>query len=77
MHKLFLLFHFVTIGNAYAQNKQLTIQDALINNLTTLAPENLRQLQFVKGTNDYVYLKKVDGRDVRIGHTCTKRYRII
>jgi dipeptidyl-peptidase-4 len=47
---------------SYAQ-KQLTIQDALVNNRTTLAPENLRQLQFVKGTDDYVYLKKINGTD--------------
>ncbi len=41
-----------------AQNKLLTIQDALINNRTSLAPENLGQLQFLYGTGDYVYLKK-------------------
>ena len=47
-----------------AQNKLLTMQDAMVNNRTTLAAENLKQLQFVYGTTDYVYLKKVDGKDV-------------
>lgn len=46
-----------------AQNKNLSIEDALIRNRTTLAPENLRQLQFIYGTEDYVYLKKINGKD--------------
>lgn len=47
-----------------AQNKMLTLEDALVNNRTTLAPENLRQLQFIYGTDDYVYLKKINNKDV-------------
>lgn len=42
----------------YAQDHTLTMEDAFVKNRTTLAPENLKQLQFVYGTNDYVYLKK-------------------
>jgi dipeptidyl-peptidase-4 len=30
---------------------------------TTLAPENLKGLQFIKGTNDYAYMKKINGVD--------------
>lgn len=41
-----------------AQEKQLTMQDAMSNARTTLAPENLSQLQFIYGTEDYVYLKR-------------------
>ena len=44
-----------------AQQKQLSMEDAMLNARTSLAPENLKQLQFVKGTNEYVYLKKADG----------------
>jgi len=40
------------------------MEDAMVNNRTTLAADNLKQLQFVYGTADYVYLKKVDGKDV-------------
>jgi len=47
-----------------AQNKMLTMEDALVKNRTTLAPENLRQLQFIYGTEDYVYLKKINDKDV-------------
>jgi dipeptidyl-peptidase-4 len=41
----------------------LSMEDAMVNARTTLAPETLRQLQFIKGTNDYVYLKKTGGID--------------
>ena len=41
----------------------LTIQEAMSG---TKLPENLRQLQFVKGTDDYIYLKKIDGTDVYV-----------
>lgn len=64
MKKIFslvLIFISITAG---AQQKMLTMQDAMLNARTTLAPENLRQLQFIKGTNDYVYVKKIDGTDV-------------
>ena len=44
--------------HAISQNKLLTIEDALVKNRTTLATENLKQLQFLYGTDDYVYLKK-------------------
>jgi dipeptidyl-peptidase-4 len=55
-----LLFFSVT---TFAQQKKLSMQDAMLNARTTLAPENLRQLQFVKGTDDYIYLKKLNGTD--------------
>ncbi len=60
--------YFVTIGlfilislSSSAQNKMLTMQDALVNNRSTLAPANLRGLQFFG--NDYIYLKKINGTD--------------
>ena len=46
-----------------AQQKMLSMEDAMVNARTTLAPETLKQLQFIKGTNDYVYLKKTGGID--------------
>ena len=65
MKKLVLIFLLGTISSlVIAQNKLLTIEDALVNNKTILAPENLRQLQFVYGTDDYVYLKKINDRNV-------------
>ena len=64
MKKIIISFLFsISISFLFAQQKQLTIEDAMINARTTLAPENLKQLQFIKGTNDYVYLKKINGVD--------------
>jgi len=58
MKKLtFFLFLFISLS-VLAQNKMLTMEDAMVRNRTTLAPENLRQLQFIYGTSDYAYLKK-------------------
>ena len=60
---LFLFFLTINIS-AFAQNKLLTMEDALVNNRTTLAPENLKQIQFVYGSNDYVYLKKINDNEM-------------
>ncbi|MEO8769538.1 MAG: DPP IV N-terminal domain-containing protein [Ferruginibacter sp.] len=59
---IFLLSFLVT-NLSFAQQKMLSMEDAMVNNRTTLAPENLKQLQFIKGTDDYVYVKKTDGID--------------
>ena len=53
----------VLVQFSFAQKKQLTIEDAMINARTSLAPETMKQLQFIKGTKEFVYLKKVDGVD--------------
>jgi dipeptidyl-peptidase 4 len=56
---LLILFNF-----AEAQNNLLAMEDAMLKARTTLAPQNLTQLQFYGSTSDYVYLKKVDNKDV-------------
>jgi dipeptidyl-peptidase-4 len=60
---LFLVTLFISTISI-AQNKLLTMEDAMVKNRTMLAAENLKQLQFVYGTNDYVFLKKIEGNDV-------------
>lgn len=40
------------------------MQDAMSNARTTLAPENLSQIQFIYGTEDYVYAKRVGNSPV-------------
>jgi len=65
MKKIILIIQFSIIAAlCNAQNKMLTLEDALVKNRTTLASENLRQLQFIYGTEDYVYLKKINDKDV-------------
>jgi dipeptidyl-peptidase 4 len=67
---LFTCLLFITFS-ATAQNKLLTMEDAMVKNRTTLAAENLRQLQFIYGTNNYVYLKKIDDKDVWVSGNMT------
>lgn len=65
MKKLILLIQLLSITLfSFAQNKQLTMQDAMSNARTTLAPENLSQIQFRYGTEDYVYAKRVGNAPV-------------
>lgn len=59
---VFFLFIFTQLS-VFAQNKMLTMEDAMVKNRTTLAAENLKQLQFIYGTNDYVYVKKINGEE--------------
>ncbi len=40
------------------------MEDAMLKARSTLAPGNLKQLQFIYGTNDYVYLKKEGASEV-------------
>jgi dipeptidyl-peptidase-4 len=60
---VFLFLGLLIFSTTNAQQKTLTMEDAMINARTSLAPENLRQLQFIKGSNEYVYLKKINGTD--------------
>ena len=63
MKKNIFFFLIVISLSSSAQNKLLTMEDAMVKNRTTLAPENLKQLQFIFGTDDYVYLKKINDQD--------------
>ena len=64
MKKNIAFIIFLVISNLVtAQQKMLTMEDAMVNARTTLAPETLKQLQFIKGTSDYVYLKKINSID--------------
>lgn len=63
MRKLVFFFFFISGIAASAQQKLLSMEDAMVKNRTTFAPENLKQLQFVYGSTDYVYLKKINGTD--------------
>jgi len=64
MKKIWIVAFFVGCHSfIQAQDKLLTMEDAMLKARTTLAPENLSQLQFVGASNDYVYLKKTNGVD--------------
>ncbi|HSN61415.1 MAG TPA: hypothetical protein VLR49_10800, partial [Ferruginibacter sp.] len=77
MKKLFFFFSILIYISVPAQNKLLTLEDAMVKNRTTLAPENLKQLQFIYGTADYVFQKKIDGADAWIrGNFKTKEENV-
>ncbi len=64
MKKNYFLMLLMVISYASdGQKKLLTMEDAMLKARTTLAPENLAQLQFYGATNDYVYIKKDKGAD--------------
>jgi len=55
---IFLYLLFILSANVFAQDKLLSMEDAMVKARTTLAPLNLSQLQFYGTTNNYVYLKE-------------------
>lgn len=62
-----ILFAFLIIAihpYIFAQDKMLTMEDAMLKARTVFAPQTLSQLQFYGSTNDYVYLKKKEGKDI-------------
>ncbi|ACU03457.1 S9 family peptidase [Pedobacter heparinus] len=66
MKRLILLIYLLAVasGSFAQQQQQLSMQDAMSNARTTLAPENLSQLQFIYGTEDYVYAKRIGNSPV-------------
>ena len=49
--------------NTLAQNKMLTMEDAILKANTTLAPGNLQNLVWIPGSDSYSYTVKKDGTD--------------
>ncbi|RAU82354.1 S9 family peptidase [Pontibacter arcticus] len=60
----FLFILLATTLQAQSQGKMLTMEDAVIN--PALQPENLRQLSWIPGTDDFVYLKQSNGEQVLV-----------
>lgn len=52
-----LILCFIIAASSIAQNKILSMDDAMVKNRSTLAPSSLRFVQFLYGTDNYVYLK--------------------
>ena len=56
---LMLLLPFLSI----AQQKKLTIEEAVLKQRTTLAPEKLNQPMWIPGTNIFTFIGKKNGKD--------------
>lgn len=59
---LLILNHFV----GSAQQKLLSVEDAVLKQRSTLAPERLSQLQWIPTSNLFSYVGKKDGKDILI-----------
>lgn len=59
-----LLLIFVTLNEAEAQTKLLSIQEAVLKGRTVLAPKRLQNLNFVKESDKYSY---IDNNVVKLG----------
>ena len=55
MKNLFLLLAVFIFSTAFAQEKELTLNDAVLSYSKGLTPKNLSKLTWVKGTSNYIY----------------------
>jgi len=58
-----IIISFLFPNLSIAQGKMLTIEDVVLKQRTTLAPERLMQLQWITGTEVYSYVVKVNGKE--------------
>ncbi|WP_161888763.1 S9 family peptidase [Pontibacter russatus] len=70
----FLIVLLAASLQAQAQGKLLTMQDAILN--SNLQPENLKQLSWVAGTDDFVYIDQQDSAAVLMRGSATSTKRI-
>ncbi|MFY9310100.1 MAG: S9 family peptidase [Bacteroidia bacterium] len=66
MKRFLLIFPIAFCFTLYcsAQNKLLTMEDAIIKQKTSLAPAKMRQLMWVKGSNNFSYVDTLNNSDV-------------
>ncbi len=57
MKKAFLLYFSICVSFLYAQTKDFTIEDVVINSYTSLAPANLSQINFINDTNKIYFIE--------------------
>jgi dipeptidyl-peptidase-4 len=53
---VFFLLLILTYSEAFSQLKKLTVEDAVVNARTTLAPKKLSQLGWIKNSENYFYI---------------------
>ena len=62
-----LLFAFaLLLQTTLAQKKLLTMEEAVVKQRTTLAPAKLKQLMWVKGTNNYSYVAPIETQEALV-----------
>lgn len=56
MKKILLIFLLLSSFIVFSQQKELTLNDAILTKTAGLDPQTLESLQWVSGTNNYIYL---------------------
>lgn len=62
----FLAILCILFSDAVAQQKKLTLEDAVMKQRTALAPRRLPQLQWIPGTSEISYIDSRDGMEVLV-----------
>jgi dipeptidyl-peptidase-4 len=57
MKNIFLALALLIVVGAFAQQKELTLEDAVLSRAKGLRPENLSGLKWVEGSNNYIVLE--------------------
>lgn len=68
MKKTIIILSAFIVNSAIAQDKLLTIQEAVLKGRTTLAPKRLQALNFISGTTKFSY---IDNNVVKVGDNTT------
>ena len=68
MKKVLILTGVFTFSISIAQDKLLTIQDAVLKGRTSLAPKRLQALGFIKDSNKFSY---IDNNVIKVGDNAT------
>ncbi|PCI96717.1 MAG: S9 family peptidase [Flavobacteriales bacterium] len=55
MKNIFLAIAITSFINVFAQEKELTLEDAVLSRSKGLTPKNMSGLKWIKGTNNYIY----------------------
>jgi dipeptidyl-peptidase-4 len=77
MRSIFFLFIFVSLS-ATAQEKLFTMEEAVVKQRSSLAPEKLTQLGWIPGTNSYSYIRKSNGtEEIVIGDAGSNKTRAV
>src|SRR5690606_29659862 len=61
--KHFVLLFTLCTSLAFAQQKTLTMEDAVHNQYGSLAPKRLQQLQWIPGSSKFSYIHKENGEE--------------
>jgi dipeptidyl-peptidase 4 len=60
MKNIFVILFALSVQFSLAQNKLLSLEDAVLKQRTTLAPAKLKQLMWIKNTHKYSYTEVID-----------------